>query len=767
MAVTFLWYRAAADGAVPGMLEVVGTPLIVLGWTVLVLANYLAGHPWLYNADWIGKAFIPPCAPWRAPFAAARGAELLRSAGILAAWAAAVFAAGHRLGRLVRLPAEEGAVRLLLGMGVAAGAMLGLGLAGIWFPPVVRVLIAAGAAVWVFAHGRRALAAAAWPGWWILLFLPAAWVTLAGAVSPETEFDPIRYHLGLPELFGRVHRIVVPERNIFASFPLNASMLFGSLELCGGQPAAKLLNWSLLWAGSWFAFTFAGGGGAGRLAALAWMAIPVVWVHGATAFAELTVTAFECGALLVLVAGVARGGGTVRLAAASGLLAGFALGSKYQAVQAAAPLFVLWFVLGRRWTAGAVFAVAAAVPVVPWLLKNWLWMGNPVHPIMAGVFPGLEDASRALAQSRFRPEEVMGGTDVWHALAAPWRQGLTTDRINSYPFGPVVVLSLPWLAAGLAGRSATLGWYAAGFVGAWAATTAGWGRYLIGALPAWVAAAAVAARRTDARMTPGSRVFLRAGAGVALVAGHLMGAVTVFQRQNPLEVAAGCVSPDRDLERRVAPAHRGLPALRDLCGRMAPGTRFYAYGRTAVAYVPRDWHCDYEYDTPLFQFLIKASRDPGELRKRFRQRGLAAFHYDMAGGVTQSEVAGLLPWTAREITLWQEFFRLYGEPKVRVESGGEKVAIYGWLLRRAPDPAGRLLSGEIWPHLPGLERALVEGDRLHARGDRAGARRYYEGAAEFLPGYAWAHQRVAALAREQGRAEAARLAEALLRRLGG
>ena len=301
-----------------------GTPLIVLGWTALVLANYFVGHPWAFNTDWIHKAFVPPCVPWRSPFGAERAAALARSAEILVVWSAGVFAAGHRLGRLLRMPTEEGPIRFLLGLGLVAVAYLGLGLAGLWFPDVAWAVVAAGAAVWFVAHGHRALAGLARVrlGWWMLLFLPAVWVTLAGATVLETELDPLRYHLGLPELFARAHRIMVPERNLFASFPLNISMLYGSLGLVGGQETAKLLNWGMLWAGAWFAFTFAGGGGAGKLAALAWMAIPVVWVHGAMAFAELSVTAFECGALLLLVAGQARGGGGVRLAAVSGVLAG-------------------------------------------------------------------------------------------------------------------------------------------------------------------------------------------------------------------------------------------------------------------------------------------------------------------------------------------------------------------------------------------------------------------------------------------------------------
>jgi hypothetical protein len=207
--------------------------------------------------------------------------------------------------------------------------------------------------------------------------------------------------------------------------------------------------------------------------------------------------------------------------------------------------------------------------------------------------------------------------------------------------------------------------------------------------------------------------------------------------------------------------------MRDLCAALPPGEKFYAWGRTIVAYVPREWHCDYENDTPVFQFMLKGARDPAELRKRFRQRRLGGFYHDVGGGVTQSEVGGLLPWTPREITLWQEFFRLYAVNVVRVESEPENVALYGYVLRRTPDPAARLFRGLMWPHLPGLERALVEGDHLHAIGDLAGARRYYEGAAGVLPGYAWVHQRLAELAREQHRPADVRTAEAALRKLGG
>jgi hypothetical protein len=109
----------------------------------------------------------------------------------------------------------------------------------------------------------------------------------------------------------------------------------------------------------------------------------------------------------------------------------------------------------------------------------------------------------------------------------------------------------------------------------------------------------------------------------------------------------------------------------------------------------------------------------------------------------------------------------YGVTEWRLEDERNNVCVSWTRLRATPDPRGRLARGAYWPHLPGLEPVLSGGDTLYGRGDRTGALRAFEAACAEHPEYAWAHQRVAAVAKELGRTAEAAVAARAMQRLGG
>jgi len=745
---------------------------LAICWSALVLANYLPGHPSLSHLEWLGRALFPPAPPWRAPYLGMEIRTALGAALVLGAANAGWWWAGRRLGSWLRAGAGHrgsGVIHLLLGISVAALGWLGAGLAGLWFPVL-------GWAVFVgsistlrrqsLAHGRasvRVLLATPGAWWFAVLLAPAAWVTFAGALAPETELDPLRYHLGLADHFVRVHRVVFRERFIFSSFPLNTSMLFGGLKLVGGDAAAKLLNWELLWLlarQAWLLSlrlvtlqtTLTAQGpedfDRARWSVMTLLAVPLLWVHATMGFAELLLANAVGAALLIRL----ESKRSIR-AAPSGWLAGFALGTKYQAVQGLLPLAMAWFLPRRhRVRTLLMFAAPASVAAGAWAAKNWWFTGNPVHPLLSGVLPDLEDASRALAKSRFAAADIVGGHGIVAWLGAPWTILVRGDRPATYPLGPVVAILLPWLL--LAVPRDLPARFAAGFAVVWAFTTAGWNRYLIGALPAF-AAGALAVLPTG---------IGRLGLAAALVVGHMLGALTVYQRQNPMPLASGCEDPATYFAVRAPFLARGLD---EADHRLAGSEKYYAYGELVTYGAAHEGLADFENDTPLIQLLVEASRGSAELRKQLRQRGIAAILHNAAGGVTASAVADRHPWTPRDIAVYQEFFRLYAVADWRLEQPARNEFLAWYRLRTSPAPQARLGYATAWPHLPAMEFILGDGDALYTRGDRAGALVRYEAAAAAYPGYVWAHQRVAEVARELGRRDASRRAAAMVRRLGG
>lgn len=641
-------------------------------------------------------------------------------------------------------------VEICLGYGIGALAWLGIGLAGLWFRGIAGVLlgIPAIAALWKL-HPRKILPAGIPNRLW-LLAVPPLLFTLAGALAPETAFDPLRCHLGLAKIFQQAHKIYLPENLSFASYPLNASMLFGWLRLLGGDSAAKLFNWHLLPMLGVLTSILAGGGIWGAAAGVALFTVPVVWLQSSKAFAELLMACFAACALVSF-----QGeGGRRKSAVLSGLFLGLALGTKYTAVNAILPMLLLLGMrdgsAGLRLAAGGLCAAA-----VPWLARNYLGEGNPVHPLFSWYFSSPEGVSAALA----RPVPPVAGFlkgGFLSLMALPWRLFMTGSFADTYPLGPAVLVFLPFLAIAR-GRSPALAVYSLVYLLAWAGLTGGLGRYIVAGLPALLAAAVPA-------LLPAFRGWMIWAASLAVFLPCVMlGAQSVAVRQDPVPFAAGCVDRGEYLARRI-PENLRIMGL--VSGSLRESERFYSYGELVTYYARPEGVSEFEEDRPLIRRLAAGSADAGAMERKFRQRRITAILYNQSGGMTQTAVSGAGPWSARDLMVWQEFLRTRTDLLARWEEPGANICVTLFGLTNHPNTKGRLKAGVIWPHLPAGEGILDEGDGAMKKGDFRRARRFYREAAARYPGYAWAWQRMAESWKALGRSADAEKCMARAKKLG-
>jgi hypothetical protein len=294
----------------------------------------------------------------------------------------------------------------------------------------------------------------------------AAGLALAGATLPPTLvgraggdfYDVVSYHLQLPREFIDQGRISFLPHNTYGNYPLGCEMLF-LLGMClrggayQGMYAASMTH--LLW-------------GALAVVALATIAPRPLrrWSAALVATAPLVVylswLAFvELAQLACLVAALAWAARWARRhearpAAMAGAMLGVACATKYLAVGlVAGPVLaaMAMFVLGgrgRRAAAAMHVALAAGVCIAlmsPWLIRNYAHTSNPVFPLATGVF----------------------GAGHWEsAVVARW---------NVAHASPPLAEKLPHL------------------------TDAFWGPASLGALPAALAAAAIAVVAMRRRMS--------------------------------------------------------------------------------------------------------------------------------------------------------------------------------------------------------------------------------------------------------------------------
>jgi hypothetical protein len=343
-----------------------------------------------------------------------------------------------------------------LGLGIAAYAVLALGLAGRLTTPWLAGLVLAIAVIgareaalllrdasrdlvhWA-AHERTA---ADWAALALVLYcVTLALITVIPALAPPTDldWDGLSYHLAAPKIYLRHHRIHFIAYDSHTNFPFTVEMLYALGLWWGDAGAAKLFHWASGWltalaVAAWVNRYLRRDGDlpawAPPLAAALWMSIPLAAWEAGTAYVDLGTALFQFLALAALPRAV--GGGetqaNIRWALLAGILTGFALGTKATAMVQFGLLGLALACVGARsgerraWAPVVVFAAAAVVVGSPWYIKSYLWTNNPVYPFFYNLFPrsvhwnpAFDEAYRHEQQSFGRP-----GHTLFAIFRAPW-----------------------------------------------------------------------------------------------------------------------------------------------------------------------------------------------------------------------------------------------------------------------------------------------------------------------------------------------------------
>jgi len=398
----------------------------------------------------------------------------------LVAFAAALGAAGVSFGMAIlwvlRVAPERRLSFLLAAAGVGLGAFalvfLLLGVLGIMTRPVwiVALLVGAGlgAPVWIKLsrmdreppRGRFGVVEAIFAalGAFVLLWL------LLVAFHPPLDYDVQEYHLGAPATWLRMGQVAFLPNNVYSNFPMNAEMLFeaglvlldarpGAMDLYTGSygAIAIVILFTVLTALALYDIgTRLGGTLAGVFAATFFLTCRWVFELSCKAYVEMPLVFFGLLAADRVFRAVFEDGPdrTRRHVLVGGLLVGFAMGIKYTAW----PYFAL--PLGLVLLAAAIggkirlrhvvfFAVAAAVVVSPWLVRNFVNTGNPIFPMLAGTLGAHHWSSAQVA--RWNAAHAPGEVSLPWLKARFVESFFADDRLSPlmYLFAPVALFFSP------------------------------------------------------------------------------------------------------------------------------------------------------------------------------------------------------------------------------------------------------------------------------------------------------------------------------------
>jgi hypothetical protein len=290
----------------------------------------------------------------------------------------------------------------------------------------------------------------------VLLVLLIAGVIIAIlplASVPPVDRDALTHHLFVPKLYlqhGGIYEI--PEIS-FSYYPMNLELLYMIPLYFGNDIIPKYIHtlFALLTAGLIYRYLKKNlGTHYGLLGALFFLSIPIIIKLSITAYVDLGVVFFTTASLLLLLHWAETDFHT-RFLVLSGLCCGLAAGTKYNGLISIFILTLFVPLIYQQSAAkgkqsdrkallyGVLFAAAALTTFSPWLIRNYIWTGNPIYPLHNSFFQkvdGVEISKQVVEDSEntgslqhrpskssneFLVRKILYHEKWWQALLLPIR----------------------------------------------------------------------------------------------------------------------------------------------------------------------------------------------------------------------------------------------------------------------------------------------------------------------------------------------------------
>lgn len=231
-----------------------------------------------------------------------------------------------------------------------------------------------------------------WKIGFLSVYTPFAIWAVVWAIAPEFSPDGASYHLGVMGRFYREHGFVAMPAHMYAHLSQGVDLLFLYAYAFGRHSAAAMTHCLFLLTLPLLIVCFGRRNSIPRqsvAAALLVFASPVVAIDGASAYIDV---ALACILFTVFYAAeTQRDNPSNQSALLLGILAGGAYAAKYTAFVAFPFALIVLFLALRRARLPvlkplAICSAAAAVFVLPWMLRNWFFYSNPVSPLFNAWF---------------------------------------------------------------------------------------------------------------------------------------------------------------------------------------------------------------------------------------------------------------------------------------------------------------------------------------------------------------------------------------------
>lgn len=474
--------------------------------------------------------------------------------------------------------------------------------------------------------------------------LLAMLVNLAGALAPEIFYDALVYHLAVPNFYVINHKIAPMPYNFFSNLPLTHGMLFSAALLLKDEILAKLVNYGagVLTAAAVLAmgiryFSLR----AGLWGALIFYTVFHFMISSWSAGTEALLTLFST---LAVYAALNRKDEEPRWLWLAAVFTGLAMGVKYTGFLSALGVMAIYAFRGRAKPLSvlkdlAVFTLIASLFVGPWLVKNYVYKGNPVYPFMMGVF-SVDTQSDVQKLKSFGASQAGATASVGDWLMCPWNATMGKLASSDY-FSPLFLLLLPLTFALGVRRSKTSDTAPAGdaLQGLWLYFLTVWGAWSLTSsmvrmlMPAYPAAGLIMAAGVFA---PGHR-GLKSALKPVILAACLTGiywAGVMFYIQGRWQPLTGAVSKDDYLGRTHATfPYSPYAALKFVNEKLPAGAKVLMIGDERSFYLKKNFVVSSVYDKTAIVEYASSSKNGDEMFARLRADGVTHLLVNLMEGM--------------------------------------------------------------------------------------------------------------------------------------
>ncbi len=591
-------------------------------------------------------------------------------------------ALGFRVLRRVEFaaPLEQVLFSAGVGLGIISIITFLLGVAGFikailfWLLCVIALAILRNdvRGLWIVLRAIRLPRDSRWEIWLARFCFVVLLIGFLFALTPPFAWDALQYHLVGPALAIESGRITVPPDNLSLSSPGLVEMLFLAAMVLKSDVAAQLMHFvyllltlglTLAFAQRYFTWRV------GWLASAILLAVPSFLLVSTWAYNDAALAFYSVASLFAVLRGRERD--EVRWFILAGACAGFATGEKYTAAFVPLALLVLIVRVNRRaLTHTLMFAIVTAIVGSPWLIRNWVFMGNPVYPF---VFGGRYwDSFRADWYSLFGTGLM---TEPWRLLIVPW-EATVLGREGGVQYqatvGPLLLMLLPFTLFVRRVELRALWWYVfvlylAWLIGIAQSVLLSQTRLLFPAFPVLALLVAEAFERLNQFDLPkfSAQAFTRLAVVFALaltLLGYVLGAFA----DNPFAYLVGAESRETFLARHLGSYHTVAQFINTQMPRDAKTiflweTRAYYIERTVQADPILDttahWHWQYGNAERIAQML----RAKGYTHLLLHRAGLDLHLQSGDSLMVQDEISTVVALESRYLK------QIYGTIPLRIE----------------------------------------------------------------------------------------------------